>query len=209
MNTILFVAFAEKTEAGGYHATFPDVSECTTDAQDLAGLLVNARQALAGHLRGLADAGEAWPQPTPFEALKAEPGAIPLLVDIAVDDRPVRVNISLGERLVGRLDVAAEARGMTRSGFIAQAVRVSLGESGGTPDFDAATRRLQDELRTLGRRINDSIGPDSAFSRRMAELDEQVVEGVRRAADSVSAAMTRRREASKAARPTDQAAAAS
>jgi predicted RNase H-like HicB family nuclease len=205
MNIILFVAFAERTEAGDYRATFPDVPGCVTEGQDLAELLVNARQALAGRLRELADTGEAWPQPTAFEALTSEPGAIPLLVDIAVDDRPVRVNISLGERLVGRLDAAAEARGMTRSGFIAQAVRVSLGERGATADFDAATRRLQDELRTLGRKINDSIGPDSAFSRRMAELDDQVVEGVRKAADSVSAAMTRRREASQAAKPADRA----
>jgi predicted RNase H-like HicB family nuclease len=209
MNTLLFVAFAERTEAGGYRATFADVSECATDGRDLTELLINARQALAGRLRELAEAGESWPQPTPFESLAAEPGVIPILVDVAVDDPPVRVNISLGERLVGRLDAAAEARGMTRSGFIAQAVRVSLGERGATADFDAATRRLLDELRTLGRRINESIGPDSAFNRRMADWDDQFVEGVRKAADSVSAAMKRRRKASHSGRPTDRASVAS
>ena len=206
MNTILFVAFAERTESGGYRATFPDLPGCAPEGRDLAELLINARQALADRLRELAESGESWPQPTPFEAVATEPGAIPILVDIAVDDRPVRVNISLGERLVGRLDAAAAARGMTRSGFIAQAVRVSLGERGATADFDAATRRLMEELRTLGRKINESIGPESAFSRRMADFDDQVVEGVRKAADSVSAAMARRRGASQSARPTDGAA---
>jgi predicted RNase H-like HicB family nuclease len=208
MNTLLFVALAQRTEAGGYRASFPDVAGCTADGQTLAELVLNARQALASRLRQLADAGESWPEPTPFEGLKIDPGLIPLLVDIAVDDPPVRVNISLGERLVGRLDAAAEARGMTRSGFIAQAVRVSLGERGATADFDAATRRLQDELKTLGRKINDSIGPDSAFTRYMTDLDDQLVEGVRKAADSVSAAMTRRREASQSARPSQGPAAA-
>jgi hypothetical protein len=168
-------------------------------APDFAELLLGARQALAAHLQRTADAGETWPEPTQVEQISLAPGVIPVLVDVMVEDTPVRVNISLGERLLQRLDAAAEAKGMTRSGFIAQAVRVSLGERGAAPDFEAATRRLQDELRTLGQRINDSLGPGSAFGRRMTELDEQILEGVRNAADSVSAAILRRRDANKAA----------
>ncbi len=199
MSTILFVAQATVDPAGGYRATFPDLPDCEVKGSDLAEVLVAARQALGAHLRRTADAGEAWPKPTPIEQIPPASGAIPLLIDVSVEDPPIRVNISLGERLVQRLDAAAEARGMTRSGFIAQAVRVSLGERGPATDFEGATRRLQEELRTLGRRINDGIGPGSTFSRRMAELDDQVYEGVRKAADSVSAAMIRRREANKAA----------
>ena len=89
-------------------------------------------------------------EPTPIEQLSLTPGVIPVLVDVTVEDTPVRVNISIGERLLQRLDAAAEAKGMTRSGFIAQAVRVSLGERGLAPEFEAATRRLQDELRPSG-----------------------------------------------------------
>lgn len=199
MTTVLFVALATPEADGGYAATFPDLPGCRAKGRDLAELLAAARLELAAQLRKAADAGDEWPTPTPIEKVTPTPGAIPILVDVAVDDPPVRINISLGERLVKRLDAAAEARGMTRSGFIAQAVRVSLGERGPAPDFDAATRRLQDELMSLGRKINDSIGPGSAFARRMTELDEQVYEGVRKAADSVSAAMARRREASRAA----------
>jgi len=199
MNTIIYVALATADPDGGYRATFPDLPECVVKARDIAELLLAARQALSANLHRSADAGEVWPKPTPIETLSLTPGVIPLLVDVAVEDTPVRVNISLGERLVQRLDAAAEARGMTRSGFIAQAVRVSLGERGPANDFDAATRRLQEELRTLGRKINDSIGPGSPFSRQMADLDNQVYDGVRKAADSVSAAMARRREANRTA----------
>jgi len=199
MTTLIFIALATTDADGGYRATFPDAPDCAVQGRDLVELLQGARQALAAHLQHTADAGEAWPAPTPIEAITLGPGVIPLLVDVVVEDTPVRVNISLGERLVERLDAAAEAKGMTRSGFIAQAVRVALGERGPANDFDAATRRLQEELSSLGRKINDSIGPDSAFTRRMSELDQQVYEGVRKAADSVSAAMTRRREAAKAA----------
>jgi predicted RNase H-like HicB family nuclease len=201
MTTLLFVALATPNAAGGYRASFPDAPDCDVEGRDLVELLLHARQSLAAHLKRTADAGEAWPAPTPIEAIALTPGVIPLLVDVAVEDTPVRVNISLGERLVERLDAAAEAKGMTRSGFIAQAVRVALGERGPANDFDAATRRLQEELASLGRKINDSIGPESAFTRRMSELDQQVYEGVRKAADSVSAAMARRRDASKAGGP--------
>ena len=202
MTTILFVALATPDAQAGYRATFPDLPECVVQAPDLAALLLGARQALAAQLQQRADSGETWPKPTPIEAISPTPGVIPILVDVNVEDTPVRVNISMGERLLERLDAAAEAKGMTRSGFIAQAVRVSLGERGPVPEFEAATRRLQDELRTLVRKVNDSVGPNSTFGRRMAELDDQIYEGVRNAADSVSAAMTRRREASRAAADT-------
>jgi predicted RNase H-like HicB family nuclease len=198
MSTVLFVALATR-EGEAYRASFPDVADCTVEGRDLAELLVNARQALAARLQAMADAAESWPRATPIEQISLAPGVVPILVDIAVDDPPVRVNISLGEQLLQRLDAAAGARGMTRSGFIAQSVRVSLGERGAATDFDAATRRLMDEMKALGGRINESIGPDSAFQRRMTELDNQVVEGVRKAADSVSAAMSRHREAVRAA----------
>jgi predicted RNase H-like HicB family nuclease len=199
MSTILFVALATARADGGYRATFPDLSECVVEAPDLARLLAGAREALLARLQQLADGGEAWPTPTPIQQIQPQPGVIPVLVDVSVEDTPVRVNISLGERLLQRLDTAAEAKGMTRSGFIAQAVRTSLGERGPAWEFEAATRRLQDELSSLVRKVNDSVGPNSAFGRRMAELDGHIFESVRNAADSVSAAMARRREASKAA----------
>jgi len=199
MSTILFVALVTADGDGGYKATFPDLPECAVDAPDLAQLLLAARQAVAAHLQSTADAGDTWPQPTPIERVSLTPGVFPVLVDVTVEDTPVRVNISLGERLLQRLDAAAEAKGMTRSGFIAQAVRGSLGERGPAPEFEAATRRLQEELRTVVRKINDSIGPNSTFGRRLADLDDQIYEGVRNAADSVSAAMARRRDAARAA----------
>jgi predicted RNase H-like HicB family nuclease len=199
MSTILYVALASAQAGGGYRASFPDLPECTVEAPDLAQLLLTARQTVTAYLQKTADAGDTWPEPTPIEKVSLTPGVFPVLVDVSVEDTPVRVNISLGERLLQRLDAAAESKGMTRSGYIAQAVRVSLGERGPAPDFDAATRRLQEELRAVGRKINDSLGPNSAFSRRMTELDEQIHEGVRSAADSVAAAMARRREANRAA----------
>jgi predicted RNase H-like HicB family nuclease len=192
MNTLHFVALLRGALDTGYTATFPDLPSCSAQARDVTALVAQARRAALDHLQALSDAGESWPEATPIEKVQVEPGVIPVLIDVAVDDPPIRVNVSLGERLVQRLDAAAEARGMTRSGFIAQSVRMSLGEQPRN-DFEAAGRKLQDDVTTLARRINDAIGPNSSFERRMAELDDRFYDGVRRAADSVSAAMARRR----------------
>jgi len=195
MSTVVYVALVAPAAATGYRAEFPDLPGCTAEGADLAQLLVNARQTLLSRLEAIEGAGEAWPSATPIERIVAPTGAMPIPIDVAVDDPPIRVNISMGERLVQRLDAAAEAKGMTRSGFIAQAVRASIGdEARGPGDFEAMGRRLQDELASLGRRINESIGPDSAFTRRMNELDGVVADSVRKAADTVSAAMARRRD---------------
>jgi predicted RNase H-like HicB family nuclease len=200
MASVVFVALASGTQSAGYRASFYDLPDCAAAGRDLSELLINARQALMTRLEAREAAGEAWPSATPIERIPSEQGVLPIPIDVAVDDPPIRVNISLGERLVQRLDAAAEARGMTRSGFIAQSVRMSLGETArGGADFDRVSHRLQDELIAMGRRINDSLGPESAFARRMNELDEVVYDRVRKAADSVSAAMVRRRDAHKPA----------
>lgn len=198
MNTLHFVALVSGSQAGGYTATFPDLHDCTARGADVSTLVVEARRAALDYLQGLSDAGEAWPKATPLEKITVEPGVIAVLVDVAVDDPPIRVNISLGERLVQRLDAAAEARGMTRSGFIARSVRMSLGEQP-RQDFEGAGRKLQDDFTALARKINETLGPGSTFEKTMAEVDGRFYDGVRRAADSVSAAMARRREASRPA----------
>ena len=167
MSVVLFVALVTGDIASGYDAAFPDLPDLRASGRDLGDLLVAARQALAARLDEIDNAGEPWPTATPIEAIVVPSGAVAIPVDVAVDDPPIRVNVSLGERLVQRLDAAAEARGMTRSGFIAQSVRASLGESarvGG--EYDAMRLRLQDELVAIGRKLNESLGPESTFSKR-------------------------------------------
>jgi predicted RNase H-like HicB family nuclease len=197
MNTVVYPALAEGDKEGGYRASFPDLPDCTALGADMGDLLAHAREAVDAHLKALADKGEDWPEPTPIEALAARPGAL-LMVDVQVEDAPLRVNLSIGERLLKRIDAAAQARGMTRSGFVAAAARAFLGEPEAKartgPDFEATTRRLQEELSALGRKLSDSLGPDSAFSRHMAELDVKIYDTIQRTADNVSAAMARRKQ---------------
>ena len=197
MTTLVFVAQARTAPAGGYSASFPDLPGLAVEGADIAALVVAARETVLKELQRLADDGHDWPKPTALEAVAAEAGVIPFLVDVAVEDTPVRVNISIGERLLKRIDQAAETRGMSRSGFIASAARTALGEkigAGTGADFDAIARKLQDEWSVLGRKITDSLGPDSAFNRSVNDFDAKLTETIRKTADNISAAMARRKE---------------
>ncbi len=198
MTTLVFVALAQGDQQAGYTASFPDLPEISAGGPGMAELVTGAREAVQKELQRLESDGQEWPRPTPIEAVTHQAGVIPFLVDITVEDTPVRVNISIGERLLKRIDQGAEARGMSRSGFIASAARTALGDrpaSPGVTDFDAVARKLQDEWSVLGRKITDSLGPDSAFNRNMTEFDNKVSETIRKTADNISAAMARRKDA--------------
>ena len=197
MPNLVFVALAAGDQQSGYRARVPDLPDLAVTGAAIADLVAAAREAVLTELQRLSDEGREWPRPLAAEAVTANPGEFPFLVDIAVEDTPVRVNISIGEQLLKRIDQAAEARGMSRSGFIAAAARTAMGEkpgSGTGADFDAIARKLQDEWSVLGRKITDSLGPDSAFNRNMGEFDAKVTEAIRKTADSISTAMSRRRE---------------
>jgi predicted RNase H-like HicB family nuclease len=198
MTTLVFVALARSAPTGGYTAHFPDLPGLIVDGADVAALVVSAREAVQKELQRLTDEGLDWPKPAAPEDFQAEAGVIPFLVDVSVEDTPVRVNISIGERLLKRIDQAAETRGMSRSGFIASAARTALGEkigAGTGADFDAIARKLQDEWSVLGRKITEGLGPNSTFNRNVTEFDSKVTETIRKTADSISAAMARRKEA--------------
>lgn len=198
MTTLVFVALARSASTGGYAADFPDLPGLTVEGADIADLVVSAREAVQKELQRLTDEGLDWPKPAALDAFQPQAGVIPFIVDVAVEDTPVRVNISIGERLLKRIDQAAETRGMSRSGFIASAARTALGEkigSGTGADFDAIARKLQDEWSVLGRKITEGLGPNSTFNRNVTEFDNKVTETIRKTADNISAAMARRKEA--------------
>jgi predicted RNase H-like HicB family nuclease len=202
MNPIVYVALADADGAGGYTAHFPDLPQCAASGAHTAELLANARSALRAELQALEERGEEWPAPTRVEQVRPTSPQFTLLVDVEVEDTPVRVNISIGEQLLKKLDAAAEVSGSTRSGFIAQAIRERLGEGRrGAVDFEGAARRLQDEAVSLGRKVQETLGPDSPLSRSLADLDDRLSDTIRKAADNVSSAMTRRREGHAGARP--------
>jgi predicted RNase H-like HicB family nuclease len=119
-------------ENGVFGASFPDFLGCTTVADTLDAIIPKAAEALAFHVEGLIEDGPLPPVRT-LAQLRKDPvfredsaGAVIALVPYAPPARAVRINITLDESLLERVDRAAEAAGETRSGYLAAAARQRL-----------------------------------------------------------------------------------
>ena len=122
---MLYPVYIDMGDAKHAHGvTFPDFPGCYSAADSWDQLPAVIQEAAEAHFAG--EDGPL-PMPTPLEKLVSDPayeGGVWMLAEIditRVQSRPVRLNISLPERLVHQIDEAAKARHLTRSGFLAQA----------------------------------------------------------------------------------------
>lgn len=191
MAMVVFPAFVSDADPLDLQAVFPDFAGLVVRAASPAELLTLGRERLSEVLRALEKAGDGWPAPSTLAQVRAahpeHPGSV-IWVDVTVEDTPIRVTISIGERLLARIDAAAEAHAMTRSGYLAAAARWQMA-SGGSPLDAPATQKLFDEVAAAGRRIQETLGPDSPVGRTLAELDAIAVDGLRRMAGGLSGAV--------------------
>jgi predicted RNase H-like HicB family nuclease len=121
-------------EAGSFGISFPDFPGCISTADTLDEVVQRGAQALAFHIEGMIEDGEAIPQPRSLAVLRAAPDfaeeftdAVIAAMPIELPGKAVRVNITLDEHLLQAVDRAAAATGATRSGYLAEAARVKLG----------------------------------------------------------------------------------
>lgn len=121
-----YIALIHKDAASDYGVSFPDLPGCVTAGETLDEARGMAEEALAFHLEGLTQDGEALPEPSTLEMVMADPvnrDGVAILVPAEIKARVVRVNITLPEDALRAIDRYAEAHGFTRSGFLAQAAR--------------------------------------------------------------------------------------
>jgi predicted RNase H-like HicB family nuclease len=126
-----FVVLLHKDPDSAYGVTVPDLPGCVSAGDTADEALAGAAEAISLHVEGLEAEGQPVPSPRTIEAILADPmlaedraGATLATVPLVRDrGRAVRVNISMETGLLEALDAEARARGMTRSAFIAGAVR--------------------------------------------------------------------------------------
>jgi predicted RNase H-like HicB family nuclease len=125
-------------EDGAYGASFPDFPGATTVAGDLDALYAKAAEMLAFHVAGMVEDGDEIPALRSLEQLRRDPafledsrGAVIGLVEVELPGKAVRVNISIEESILRRIDRAAEAAGETRSGFLVAAAKARLAQGAG------------------------------------------------------------------------------
>lgn len=122
-----YIALIHKEDGSDYGVSFPDLPGCVTAGKDLDEARAFAEEALALHLEGLAEDGEALPEPSSLTIVMDDPdnrdGVAILVAAPAKSAKIVRVNITLPEDVLDEIDRYAESHGYNRSGFLAQAAK--------------------------------------------------------------------------------------
>jgi len=116
---------------------FPDFPGVTSVAETFAQVMVQARDALASAVEDMILDGEALPASVDDGAVAAYDRAafhdpLVLLVPVEVPGRALRVNVSLDEGLLARIDDVSKRTGLSRSALLARGARMVIAtETGG------------------------------------------------------------------------------
>lgn len=123
-------------EPGAYGVSYPDFPGLASGGETIEDALRRSKEGLNLHIEAMLEDGDALPRLRAIEEIKADPDMAEDMADMAafalieydLPGKPIRVNISMDERLIERIDTAAKRRGMTRSGFLAEAARTAISQ---------------------------------------------------------------------------------
>lgn len=125
-----YIAIIHKEPESDFGVSFPDFPGCITAGGTLNEAKDTAVEALTGHIRCLLDDGEEIPPPSPLETIMATPDfadGVAFLVSVSLpSSKTVRVNISVPENDLKKIDALAKKQGMSRSAFLIQAAKREL-----------------------------------------------------------------------------------
>jgi predicted RNase H-like HicB family nuclease len=125
-----YIALIHKDPDSDYGVSFPDLPGVITAGSDLDEARKMAAEALAFHLEGMAEDGEAAPEPSSLEEImkvKENKDGVAVLIEApAADVKSVRINITMPADVLDQIDQYAEREGFTRSGFLAQAAKKAM-----------------------------------------------------------------------------------
>jgi predicted RNase H-like HicB family nuclease len=125
-----YIALIHKDADSDFGVSFPDLPGCVTAGATLDEARDMAEEALALHLEGMAEDDDAIPEPSSPEAVMTDPenrtGVAILVAAPAQAVKAVRINVTLPEDVLARVDAYAGAHGLSRSGFLALAARKAM-----------------------------------------------------------------------------------
>ncbi|WP_037076597.1 type II toxin-antitoxin system HicB family antitoxin [Neorhizobium vignae] len=120
-----YIGLIHKDTESGYGVSFPDFPGVVTAGSTLDEARIMAEEALAFHVEGMVEDGEAIPEPSSLESVMADPAnldGVAILVTLKTQAaKAVRINITLPEDVLERIDRFAADQGLSRSGFLARA----------------------------------------------------------------------------------------
>ncbi len=127
-----YIGLIHKDVGSEYGVSFPDFPGCITAGSTLEEARLMAQEALSLHVEGMIEDGEALPAPSSLDDIFKDPenaGSIAVLtVAPARSSKVVRVNITMPEDTLAKIDAFAQAQGLTRSGLLTRAAQRVLEE---------------------------------------------------------------------------------
>ena len=126
-----YIALIHKEASTGFGASFPDFPGAITVSETLEELRPSAEEVLALHIEGMIEDGDDIPTPMAFDEIAQTPDfqdAVAVLVIKAPDvSAPaVRINVTIPDQMLKRIDNYVARHGLTRSGFLVQAAKKEI-----------------------------------------------------------------------------------
>ncbi len=124
-----YIGIIHKEQKSDYGVSFPDFPGCVSAGQTMDAVRALAEEALALHVTGMMEDGDAIPEPSSLENVMQEAenrDGVAILVPLRMSPKTVRVNITIPEDALREIDAHAEQHGYTRSGFLVTAARKAM-----------------------------------------------------------------------------------
>lgn len=122
---IHYAAIVDKDPDSDFSVLFPDFPGCVSAGDTLDESILNAHEALSGHVAYMLADGDLLPEPTPLQDILKEHDSSTVavtVIPIVLPGQIKRINITLDEGLLDEIDRHTE----NRSRFLADAARAEL-----------------------------------------------------------------------------------
>lgn len=122
-----YPVFIEKDEDSDFGVTVPDLPGCFSAGSTMDEAIINSEEALLTHIEGLLMDKDPVPSPSAIELLsqsKEFKGGTWAIVNCdlsLLSERSKRINITMPEKVISKIDAFASHEGETRSGFLVTA----------------------------------------------------------------------------------------
>ncbi len=126
-----YIAVVHKDPKSDFGVSFPDFPGCITAGSTIDEAKDMAHDALSLHIKGMLEDGDNIPAPSKLEDIMdnsdySDAAAILVVSVSEVKPRSVRVNITVPEDTLRKIDCVAKKRGMSRSSFLVRAAQSAI-----------------------------------------------------------------------------------
>src|SRR5262245_26314648 len=122
-----YIGLVHRDKESDYGVSFPDFPGAVTAAATYEEAVEMAAEALALHVEGMLAEGEAIPDPSSFDQIRAEyRDGMPIRVPLKSDALAQRLQVTLPAPIVRRIDEYVDEWGQSRSSFLTEAAKHEL-----------------------------------------------------------------------------------